>query len=222
MTRPLVFGVAAMAFVIVVSNILVQHPVGGTLGGVALADLLTYGAFTYPAAFFVTDILNRYHGPRVARRVAVTGFVVALAASVVIVQLQWLNLLGEGFLQPRIVIASAIAFISAQLLDVSVFDRLRTSNKWWLPPAVSSFVGSALDTVLFFGLAFAASVTLVLGGGDGFATASAPFLGVFAVETPRWISWAVADFGVKLLTAALLLIPYRVIQILRRDATAGA
>ena len=190
-------AIAAMAVVIVASNVLVQYPVHGTLGGINLADLLTWGAFTYPAAFLVTDLTNRRFGPKAARKVVLVGFALALALSV------WLA-------TPRIAIASGSAFLMAHLLDIAVFDRLRRFA-WWLAPAVSSVIASALDTALFFGLAFSAAAAPLLGFDDAFATEAAPFLGVFALEAPRWLSWAAGDMAVKLLVAAALLLPYRLL-----------
>lgn len=192
--RDLVPGVAAMTVVVVASNILVLYPVQMTIGALNLADLLTWGAFTYPAAFFVTDMTNRRYGPTVARLVVVAGFAVAVALSVYLST-------------PRIAIASGSAFLVGQLLDVTVFNRLRRSS-WWRAPLAASIFGSLLDTVLFFSLAFSASAG-VLGPNDAFAIESAPFLGLFAAEFPRWVSWAAGDFSVKMLAALAFLLPYR-------------
>uniref|UniRef100_UPI003BA9B595 queuosine precursor transporter n=1 Tax=Stappia sp. TaxID=1870903 RepID=UPI003BA9B595 len=193
--RRALIAVAAMAAVVVASNILVQYPVEGTLGALQLADLLTWGAFTYPAAFLVTDLTNRRFGPAAARKVVYVGFALAVILSI------WLA-------TPRIAIASGTAFLVAQLLDVSIFNRLRRLS-WWKAPVASSLISSVLDTLLFFTIAFAVALTPLLGFGDDFATGSAPFLGVFALEVPRWISWAAGDLTVKLLVATLLLLPYR-------------
>lgn len=192
--RDLVPGVAAMTVVVVASNILVLYPVQMTIGALNLADLLTWGAFTYPAAFFVTDMTNRRYGPTIARLVVVAGFAVAVALSVYLST-------------PRIAIASGSAFLVGQLLDVTVFNRLRRSS-WWRAPLAASIFGSLLDTVLFFSLAFSASAG-VLGPNDAFAIESAPFLGLFAAEFPRWVSWAAGDFSVKMLAALAFLLPYR-------------
>ena len=127
-------AVTAMTLVVVASNILVQYPVN---------DWLTWGAFTYPVAFLVTDLANRRLGPAAARRVVYIGFALAVVCSAVLAT-------------PRIAIASGTAFLAAQLLDVLVFDRLRRGN-WWRAPLVSSVLGSTLDTALFFTLAFAAT-----------------------------------------------------------------
>lgn len=193
--RRALIAVAAMAAVVVASNILVQYPVEGTLGALQLADLLTWGAFTYPAAFLVTDLTNRRFGPAAARKVVYVGFALAVLLSI------WLA-------TPRIAIASGTAFLAAQLLDVSIFNRLR-QLAWWKAPVASSLISSVLDTLLFFTIAFSITFTSLLGFGDEFATGSAPFLGIFALEVPRWLSWAAGDLTVKLMVAALLLLPYR-------------
>lgn len=130
--HPLLLPVAAMAVVVTVSNVAVQYPIN---------DWLTYGAFTYPVAFLVTDLTNRRLGPARAREVAGAGFALAVLLSV------WLA-------GPRIALASGSAFLAAQLLDVGLFDRLRRLA-WWQAPLISSGIASVLDTALFFTLAFA-------------------------------------------------------------------
>ncbi|MGB0682939.1 MAG: queuosine precursor transporter [Magnetovibrionaceae bacterium] len=159
--KGLSLGVIAMTVVVVASNILVQHPIN---------DWLTWGAFTYPIAFLVTDLTNRTLGPDRARYVVYAGFAVGVALSLV-------------FADVRIAIASGTAFLTAQLLDVTVFNRLRNQT-WWMAPLVSSTLGSILDTVLFFSLAFA---------GTGLP----------------WITWAAGDFGAKMTMALLLLLPFK-------------
>lgn len=181
------WGVAAMAALVTASNILVQYPVG---------DFLTWGAFTYPFAFLVTDLTNRRFGPAAARRVVLVGFAVAVALSVALAT-------------PRIAIASGSAFLLAQLLDVAVFDRLRT-GAWWRAPLTSSLLGSALDTALFFTLAFSAQAAF-LGPDEPWALEAAPLLGV-GPAAPFWVSLAVGDFCVKLLIALAALGPYRAIS----------
>jgi uncharacterized PurR-regulated membrane protein YhhQ (DUF165 family) len=190
-------AVVAMAIVVVASNILVQYPVAASVGGVDLADLLTWGAFSYPVAFLVTDLTNRRFGAGEARRIVATGFVVAVVVSA---------LLGA----PRVALASGGAFLAGQLLDVSVFNRLRASS-WWRAPFVASILGSVTDTAIFFSLAFAPAFAAVLGASDDFALGSAPFLGVASFEAARWVSWAAADFSVKLAYAVVLLAPYRLV-----------
>ncbi len=190
-------AVLAMAIVVVASNFLVQFPVEGTVGGLVLADLLTWGAFTYPAAFLVTDLTNRRFGPAAARRVVYAGFVLAVALSVVLAT-------------PRLAVASGSAFLVAQLLDVTLFNRLRRAA-WWKAPLVSSVIGSLVDTLIFFSIAFSPLFTGLLGYHDDFAVENAPLFGIFAAELPRWISWALGDLTVKLSVALFLLAPYRIL-----------
>jgi queuosine precursor transporter len=185
--------VAAMTLVVVASNFLVQFPIHGTLFGINLADLLTYGAFVYPVAFLITDLTNRQFGPRAARQVVVAGFVVAIIFSI------WAA-------TPRIAIASGSAFLIGQLLDITVFNRLRRLT-WWKAPLTATIIGSALDTVIFFSLAFAPVFTMI-GANDDFAIGWAPILGIFSAEAPRWISWAIGDFSVKLIAGFVMLLPY--------------
>lgn len=207
--------VAAMALVVVASNVLVQFPVQGTFGGLSLADILTWGAFTYPFAFLVTDLANRRHGPGMARRIVFIGFMTAVTCSIVIPPL----LFRAGFIEfaadagrlVRIAIASGAAFLTAQLLDVTVFNRLRRQS-WWRAPILGTLAGSVVDTLIFFSIAFAAAFAFV-GPEDGFALETAPLLGMFAIEAPRWLSWAVGDLTVKLLIAVFALIPYRLIAL---------
>jgi uncharacterized PurR-regulated membrane protein YhhQ (DUF165 family) len=164
--------VAAMAAIVLASNILVQHP----FTAFGLGDVLTWGAFTYPFAFLVTDLTNRWHGPAATRRVVYVGFAFAVVLSLV-------------FSDPRIAVASGLAFLTAQLLDVSVFNRLRAGS-WWRAPLVSSTLGSAVDTAIFFTLAFAGT------------------------DLP-WTTWALGDFAVKMLVALAALVPYASLMNLR-------
>jgi hypothetical protein len=120
-----------MAAVVGASNWLVQYPIN---------DYLTWGAFSYPVAFLVTDVCNRCFGPRRAREVAFVGFAVGLALSL------WLA-------GPRIALASGTAFLVAQLLDVAIFNRLRRAS-WWQAPLWGSIAASVIDTAIFFSLAF--------------------------------------------------------------------
>ena len=182
-----------MTLVVVASNVLVQYPLNGMLFGINLADLLTWGAFTYPVAFLITDLTNRQFGPRYARIVVVAGFVVGVALS------WYLSM-------PRIAIASGSAFLLGQLLDIAVFNRLRR-QAWWQAPLFASVIGSLLDTVIFFSFAFAPLFS-IFGPNDDFAIGASPILGIFATEAPRWISWAIGDLSVKLLVALVMLLPY--------------
>jgi len=187
----------AMILIVVASNYLVQFPVQWVIGGYNLADILTWGAFTYPIAFLVTDLTNRSFGPAKARIVVIVGFAVAVALSALLVS-------------TRIAIASGTAFLLAQLLDVFVFNKLR-GGVWWQAPIVSSTFGSLVDTALFFTLAFAASFAL-LGPSVPFLVENTPLLGLFSAEFPRWVSLAVGDFVVKMIVAIILLVPYGVLR----------
>ncbi len=213
-SKSYVLPVAAMALVVLASNILVQFPMAGQVGAVALADLLTWGAFTYPFAFLVTDLANRWHGPAFARRVVYAGFAVAVATSILAPPILFaaglLPFETAGARLARIAVASGAAFLLAQLLDVAVFSRLR-QERWWRAPIAGSVAGSALDTAVFFTLAFA-PVFVLLGPNDDFSLARAPLVGFMDGQAPRWVSWAVGDFGVKLLIAVVALVPYRMLM----------
>lgn len=195
--------VAAMAATVAASNVLVQYP----FGHFGLQELLTWGAFTYPVAFLVTDLANRNHGAAAARKVVYAGFAVAVALSV------WLA-------SPRIAIASGTAFLVAQLIDVAVFERLRR-NVWWQAPLVSSLIGSVIDTVLFFSLAFAARFSVLdtgFGLEDGSLGFAVPF--VLGGEVPLWVSLALGDFCVKVAMALVALAPYGALISVLRPARA--
>ncbi|MBN9024476.1 queuosine precursor transporter [Kaistia sp. K-TC2] len=192
-----ILAAAFMAAVVVLSNILVQYPVEATVGRLQLADLLTWGAFTYPFAFFVSDLTNRRYGPRVARLVVLVGFVCAVIVSFKLAT-------------PRLAIASGTAYLVGQLLDISLFARLRR-QAWWRAPLAASVVGSVIDTAIFFTLAFA-PLAAFLGPNDAFALESAPLLGVLSIAGARWMSWALGDLTVKLCAALLLLAPYRALM----------
>ena len=185
--------VVLMTLVVVASNILVQYPLSGTLHGIALGDLLTWGAFTYPIAFLITDLTNRQFGPSIARRVVFAGFVVGVSLSF------WTSI-------PRIAVASGTAYLIGQLLDISVFNRLRRQS-WWQAPLAGSIAGSVLDTALFFSISFAPAFAFI-GPNDAFAIENAPIFGVMAAEAPRWISWALGDLSVKVLVGLVMLLPY--------------
>jgi len=178
----MILPVAAMCLIVVASNILVQFP----FRPFGLGDYLTWGAFTYPFAFLVTDLSNRHFGPTATRRVVYAGFAAAVLLSMLLAT-------------PRIAAASGIAFLTAQLLDVFIFDRLRR-QRWWKAPLVSSLIGSALDTAIFFSLAFA--------GAEGLPSVAYPLL-PDGMALPVWMGWAVCDFAVKIALALLLLGPYR-------------
>ena len=191
-------GILAMAAIVVTSNILVQFLLG---------DWLTWGALTYPFAFLVTDIINRLYGPGAARRVVAAGFAVGVACSLIGSQIQ-----GEfgPLVTPRIAIGSGLAFLTAQLLDVTVFNRLRR-GAWWRAPIFATLAGSVLDTTVFFSVAFSAALSFVHPATDvAWANEALPLLGRGPV-VPLWVSLAAADFGVKLAIAVVALIPFRLI-----------
>ncbi len=153
----------AMSAIVLVSNLLVQFPIN---------PWLTWGAFSYPVAYFVTDVCNGTSGPSAARRVAWVGFAVGLILSAIFAPL-------------RIALASGTAFIVSQLLDVSIFNRLRQKT-WWQAPLFGSAAASIVDTSLFFSIAFAGSAI-------------------------AWLPLAAGDLGVKLFMALALLPPYRLL-----------
>lgn len=174
----LILPALAMTFVVVASNILVQYP----FEPLGLGDYLTWGAFTYPVAFLVTDLTNRRYGAGTARRLVAVGFVIAVALSI------WLA-------TPRIALASGTAFLVGQLLDITVFNRFRRQS-WWRAPLIGSVFGSVIDTALFFSLAFAGDVEM---------SGPVDFVGL---SLPLWQSLAICDFLVKMLLALLALVPY--------------
>ncbi|NKX45314.1 queuosine precursor transporter [Roseicyclus persicicus] len=191
-------GILAMAAVVVASNILVQFLFG---------QWLTWGAFTYPLAFLVTDIMNRVYGVAAARRVVFVGFLVGVACSLIGTQI-----MGEfgPLVTLRIALGSGLAFLTAQLLDVAIFDRLRDRG-WWQAPVLSSIIGSTVDTALFFTIAFSGALAFLEPGNDvSWAGEVLPLLGV-GPAAPLWVSLAVADWMVKLSLAVVALIPFRVI-----------
>jgi hypothetical protein len=199
-------AIIAMAAIVAASNVLVQFLAG---------PWLTWGAFTYPFAFLVTDLTNRFHGAAAARRVVVAGFVTGLICSLI-----GTRIMGEfgPLVTLRIALGSGLAFLAAQLTDVAVFDRLRALG-WWRAPFLSSLVGSALDTAIFFTLAFSASLAFLEPGNDvSWASESLSLLG-FGPEVPLWVSLGTADFLVKLGLAAVALVPFRIMT--RRLAAAA-
>ncbi len=191
-------GILAMAVIVTVSNILVQFPMGG---------YLTWGAVTYPFAFLVTDLTNRLQGAAAARRVVLAGFAVGLACSVIGTQI-----MGEfgPLVTLRIALGSGLAFLVAQLLDVTLFDRLR-AQAWWRAPLISTVLGSTLDTAIFFSVAFSAGLVWLEPGNDvSWAGGVTPVLGL-GPEAPLWVSLALADLCTKLGIAIVALLPFRLI-----------
>lgn len=198
MNRGILSGVIAMAAIVVASNILVQFLFG---------NWLTWGAFTYPFAFLVTDLMNRLYGAPAARKVVLAGFVVGIACSFIGTQI-----IGEfgPLVTLRIALGSGTAFLIAQLTDVLVFDRMRAGT-WWRAPLVSSLVGSSLDTAIFFSIAFSASLSFIEPANDvSWAGDILPILGV-GPAAPLWVSLGFADWLVKLGLAMIALVPFRVL-----------
>lgn len=159
-------AIAIMCLIIISSNILVQPQFH-------INDWLTWGAISYPVCFLVTDLLNRRFGPQRARLVVYIGFFVAVLASYFVAD-------------ARIAIASGTAFLTSQLLDIFVFDKLRNKS-WWKAPFIAGWMAAIIDTFLFFAVAFAGT------------------------EVP-WVTLATGDVGVKLLINAMLLAPFRVLM----------
>ena len=205
MTRTLIPGILAMAAIVVASNILVQFLFG---------NWLTWGAFTYPFAFLVTDIMNRLYGAAAARKVVLVGFATGLVCSLIGTQI-----IGEfgPLVTIRIAIGSGTAFLVAQLLDVAIFTRLRAGS-WWRAPLVSSVIGGGVDTALFFAIAFSGTLGFIAPSVDvSWASEVLPILG-FGPAAPLWVSLAIADFGIKLAISLIALIPFR-LAIIRLAAT---
>ncbi|WP_418592765.1 queuosine precursor transporter [Ponticoccus sp. (in: a-proteobacteria)] len=202
MTRKHIPGILAMAAIVLASNILVQFLFG---------NWLTWGAFTYPLAFLVTDLMNRLYGAAAARRVVVAGFVVGVVCSLIGTQIV---LQGDGYTFPavtlRVALASGLAFLTAQMVDVAIFDRLR-GGKWWRAPLASTLVGSSLDTAIFFTVAFSGALTVLEPGNDvSWAGEALPLLGLGPVA-PLWVSLGLADWLVKLSLALIALVPFKLI-----------
>lgn len=204
MTRNYLPGIIAMAIIVVASNILVQFFVG---------DWLTWGAFTYPFAFLVTDLMNRAYGAAAARRVVIAGFVVGIICSLIGTQV--MVQIAPDFSAPavtlRIALGSATAFLVAQLVDVSVFNLLR-EGKWWRAPLASTLIGSTLDTVIFFTTAFSAGAVGMLGADHNTEFFNEVVATPFGSEMTRWIGTAGVDWCVKVAIALIALIPFRVIS----------
>jgi len=164
-----------MGVVVLSSNYLVQFPIKHY----GLEDLLTYGAFSYPIAFLITDLANRFYGKIVAKNIVYIGFAVGISFTL---------LFSTNFtdlISIRIAIGSGTAFLIAQLVDVQIFDKLR-KRKWFISPIVSSFIGSTIDTFLFFSISF------------------------YATGVP-WLTLSLGDLAVKILVALLMLIPFRLL-----------
>ena len=165
-----------MGAVVLFSNYLVQFPIKYY----GLDKILTYGAFSYPIAFLITDLANRSFGKFAARKIVYLGFVIGISSTL------FFSTNYYDLISIRIAIGSGAAFLVAQLLDVQVFDKLR-KKKWFIAPLVSSFVGSTVDTMLFFSISF------------------------YGTEIP-WISLSIGDLSVKIFVALIMLIPFRLLS----------
>jgi len=163
----------SMGLVVLTSNYLVQFPVKYF----NLSELLTYGAFSYPVAFLITDLANRIYGKIVARKIVYIGFVIGIIFTFLF------STNFSDLISIRIAIGSGTAFIVAQLLDVKIFDKLR-NKVWFIAPIISSFIGSIVDTFLFFSISFY---------GTGI----------------NWVTLSFGDLMVKIFVALLMLIPFR-------------
>ena len=164
-----------MGVVVLSSNYLVQFPINYY----GLSEILTFGAFSYPVAFLITDLANRFYGKFVARKIVYIGFFIGIIFTL---------LFSTNFadlISIRIAIGSGVAFITAQLLDIQIFDRLR-KKEWFIAPLTSSFIGSTVDTFLFFSISF------------------------YATGVP-WITLSLGDLAVKLFVSLVMLIPFKIL-----------
>ena len=164
-----------MGVVVLSSNYLVQFPINYY----GLNEILTYGAFSYPIAFLITDLAKRSYGKRVARKIVYFGFVLGIGFTVLF-STDFADLISI-----RIAIGSGIAFLTAQLLDVQIFDRLR-KKEWFVAPLTSSMIGSTIDTFLFFSISF------------------------YGTGVP-WVTLSLGDLIVKVIVALIMLIPFRLL-----------
>jgi len=164
-----------MGVVVLSSNYLVQFPINYY----GLSEILTYGAFSYPVAFLITDLANRFYGKFVARKIVYIGFFIGIIFTLLF-STDFADLISI-----RIAIGSGVAFITAQLLDIQIFDRLR-KKEWFIAPLTSSFIGSTVDTFLFFSISF------------------------YATGVP-WITLSLGDLTVKLFVSLLMLIPFKIL-----------
>ena len=164
-----------MGAVVLTSNFLVQFPIKYH----GLEEILTYGAFSYPIAFLITDLANRSYGKKIAKKIVYIGFIIGICFTL---------LFSTNFadlISVRIAIGSGTAFLTAQLIDVQIFDKLRKKD-WFIAPLTSSIIGSTVDTILFFSISF------------------------YATEVP-WITLSLGDLAVKILVALIMLIPFRLL-----------
>ena len=175
---------AIMGLIIISSNYLVQFPVNSF----GLENILTYGAFTYPISFLVTDVANRAFGKFIAKKVVYFGFLIGVSLTLLV------STNFSDIISIRIAFGSGIAFLTAQLIDINIFDRLRRNKSWYIAPLISSTIGSVIDTFLFFMISF------------------------YGTQTP-WFTLSLGDLSVKLLIALLMLIPFRVLIMYVKEFT---
>ena len=134
----------SMGLVVIISNYLVQFPINY----LNLQEVLTYGAFSYPITFLITDLANRAYGKKVAKNIVYLGFIVGVVLTFTI------STNFNDLISIRIAIGSGLAFLVAQSIDINIFDRLRKNKIWYIAPLTSSLIGSAIDTLLFFSISF--------------------------------------------------------------------
>ena len=175
MNKPFIFLSFFMGVIVLTSNYLVQFPIKFY----NLQNILTYGALSYPIAFLITDLANRFYGKIIARKVVYFGFSIGIFFTL------FFSTNFSDLISIRIAIGSGIAFMSAQLLDIQIFDKLRT-KKWYIAPLTSSIVASTVDTFLFFSISF------------------------YGTGVP-WITLSLGDLFVKLFVALIMLIPFRLL-----------
>ena len=164
-----------MGVIVLSSNYLVQFPINYY----GLNEILTYGAFSYPVAFLITDLANRFYGKFVARKIVYFGFFIGIIFTLLF-STDFADLISI-----RIAIGSGIAFITAQLLDIQIFDRLR-KREWFIAPLTSSVIGSTVDTFLFFSISF------------------------YATGVP-WVTLSLGDLAVKLFVSLIMLVPFKIL-----------
>jgi len=198
--KPLIIGVLAMAVIVITSNILVQFFIN---------DWLTWGAFIYPIAFLITDLMNRFYGPKTARKVIIVGFSVGVVCSLIGSQIYHAN---GPYVTLRIALGSGAAFLISQLIDVKIFDLLRRSI-WWKAPLISSMVGASIDTFAFFSIAFSSQLAFLEPAADVAWANTTRMLFDIGPEFPYWVSMAIADNAVKQGTALLMLFPFRALSL---------
>ena len=175
MNKQFIFLSFLMGVVVLSSNYLVQFPINYY----GLNNILTYGAFSYPIAFLITDLANRSYGKMIAKKIVYFGFLLGIGFSLLF------STDFADYISIRVAIGSGTAFLIAQLLDVQIFDNLR-KKKWFIAPLTSSFIGSIVDTFLFFSISF------------------------YGTGVP-WFTLALGDLAVKISVALIMLVPFRLL-----------